>query len=75
MHPSMVSGPKSRGLTNATNKQIGSNGSTLANRKGSQPNNGDQRGSQLEGSDSKLGRKGERPTVAQILEIGVSSTG
>ena len=26
-------------------------------------------------NDSKLGRKGERPTVAQILEIGVQSTG
>ena len=67
----------------AQGSSTGNHGSTLSNKKGSQShgiatsttanNNGS---SQLGGGDdSKLGRKGERPTVAQILEIGVSSTG
>ena len=50
-------------------------GSIMSNKKGSQSHPPNNNGSQLGDSDSKLGRKGERPTVAQILEIGVSSTG
>ena len=56
---------------------VGSPGknSIMSNKKGSQSHPPNNNGSQLGDSDSKLGRKGERPTVAQILEIGVSSTG
>ena len=72
-------GPKSRELRGpgALQKQGLPPASDLSQRRGS-PNGYTGSGAQastsrLADSDSRLGRKGERPTVAQILEIGVAA--